>query len=78
MSAHTVSAPIGTSFDSKAERRLQALLALFRGEPMAQVAVRSGICRSDLYKFRPYACPPRFCNWHAHLSAASPTSVLNA
>ncbi len=37
---------------SKRERRVQAVLALFRGVPAAQVATQFGICRSDLYKFR--------------------------
>jgi transposase InsO family protein len=32
--------------------RLQAVLALFRGEKVLDVSARFGICRSDLYKFR--------------------------
>jgi hypothetical protein len=36
----------------KVERRLQAVLALFRQEPMARVRARFGIGRSDLYKFQ--------------------------
>jgi Integrase core domain len=36
----------------KHERRLQAVLALFRGEPVATVATQYRIGRSDLYKFR--------------------------
>lgn len=36
----------------KAALRTQAVLALLRGEPMAQVSARYRICRSDLYKFR--------------------------
>jgi transposase InsO family protein len=34
------------------ERRLQAVLALFRGEPVATVSTQYRIGRSDLYKFR--------------------------
>ncbi len=37
---------------SKRERRVQAVLALFRGVPVEKVVMSSGICRSDLYKFR--------------------------
>jgi transposase-like protein len=37
---------------SKRQRRVEAVLALFRGVPAAQVATQFGICRSDLYKFR--------------------------
>lgn len=37
---------------SKQENRVQAVLALFHGEPVAQVSRRFHICRSDLYKFR--------------------------
>lgn len=36
----------------KAETRLQAVLSLFRGEPVDQVSARFAICRSDLYKLR--------------------------
>lgn len=36
----------------KQQRRVQAVLALFRGVPVAQVVTQFGICRSDLYKFR--------------------------
>jgi hypothetical protein len=36
----------------KVERRLQAVLALFRQEPMARVRARFGIGHSDLYKFQ--------------------------
>ena len=35
----------------KCERRVQAVLALFRGEAVAQVSTQNRICRSDLYKF---------------------------
>jgi hypothetical protein len=35
----------------KCERRVQAVLALFRGEPVAQVSTRYRVYRSDLYKF---------------------------
>jgi transposase InsO family protein len=34
------------------EHRLQAVLALLRGEKASDVSANSGICRSDLYKFR--------------------------
>ena len=37
---------------SQEEHRLQAVLALFRGEKASDVSASSGICRSDLYKFR--------------------------
>jgi transposase InsO family protein len=37
---------------TKQTQRVQAVLALLRGEPLKQVAERSRICRSDLYKFR--------------------------
>jgi Helix-turn-helix domain len=37
---------------SKPQLRVQAVLALFRGVPPAQVSTQFGICRSDLYKFR--------------------------
>lgn len=36
----------------KCERRVQAVLALFRGEAVGQVSTRYRICRSDLYKFQ--------------------------
>jgi hypothetical protein len=36
----------------KHSQRVQAVLALLRGVPVAQVAERYRICRSDLYKFR--------------------------
>jgi transposase InsO family protein len=35
----------------KCQRRVQAVLALFRGQAVAQVSMRYRICRSDLYKF---------------------------
>ena len=34
------------------EHRLQAVLALLRGEKASDVSTSFGICRSDLYKFR--------------------------
>jgi transposase InsO family protein len=37
---------------SPEEHRLQAVLALLRGEQASDVSTRFGICRSDLYKFR--------------------------
>jgi transposase InsO family protein len=37
---------------SPKEHRLQAVLALLRGEKASNVSANSGICRSDLYKFR--------------------------
>jgi hypothetical protein len=37
---------------SPEEHRLQAVLALLRGEQASDVSASSGICRSDLYKFR--------------------------
>lgn len=37
---------------SKGERRVQAVLALFRGEAVPQVSTPYRICRSDLYEFR--------------------------
>jgi transposase InsO family protein len=40
------------SVPPKYERRLQAIMALFRGEPVAQVSRQYGIGRSDLYKFQ--------------------------
>src|SRR5437016_1898832 len=36
----------------KHARRIQAVLALLRGEPVADVSTRYRICRSDLYKYR--------------------------
>jgi hypothetical protein len=47
------------SVPPKHERRLQAVLPLFRGEPVVQVSRQSGIGRSDLYKFRAQA----LSNW---------------
>ena len=38
--------------DDKSSIRVQAVLALLRGEPAAQVSAQFAICRSDLYKFR--------------------------
>jgi hypothetical protein len=35
----------------KCQRRVQAVLALCRGQAVAQVSMRYRICRSDLYKF---------------------------
>jgi hypothetical protein len=35
-----------------AEHRLQAVLARLRGERASDVSATSGLCRSDLYKFR--------------------------
>ncbi len=43
---------MSTSLPQKAERRLQAVLALLRGEKAADVARTFHIARSDLYKFR--------------------------
>jgi transposase InsO family protein len=40
-----------TSSD-KEEQRLQAVLALFKGQAVAQVCQQYNICRSDLYKYR--------------------------
>ncbi len=37
---------------SPEEHRLQAVMALFRGEKASDVSTTFGICRSDLYKFR--------------------------
>jgi hypothetical protein len=37
---------------SPVEHRLQAVLALLSGEKASDVSTNSGICRSDLYKFR--------------------------
>ena len=37
---------------SPEEHRLQAVLALLRGEKASDVSTSFGICRSDLYKFR--------------------------
>src|ERR687883_814679 len=37
---------------SPAEHRLQAVLALLRGERASDVSTSFGICRSDLYKLR--------------------------
>jgi transposase InsO family protein len=37
---------------SKEERRLPAVMALFRGDTASQVSTTFDICRSDLYKFR--------------------------
>jgi hypothetical protein len=37
---------------SPEEHRLQAVLALLRGEKVLDVSARFGLCRSDLYKFR--------------------------
>jgi transposase InsO family protein len=41
-----------TSATPKQTQRVQAVLALLRGESVQQVVERSRICRSDLYKFR--------------------------
>lgn len=38
--------------DTKLERRMNAVLALFKGEPVAQITAQFGISRSNLYKFR--------------------------
>jgi hypothetical protein len=38
--------------DDRLSRRVQAVLALLRGELAAQVSAQFAICRSDLYKFR--------------------------
>jgi hypothetical protein len=40
------------SFALKEDRRLQAVMALFRGEPLSQAAVKFRMARRDLYKFR--------------------------
>jgi hypothetical protein len=37
---------------SQEQSRVQAVLALFRREKASDVSTSSGICRSDLYKFR--------------------------
>jgi hypothetical protein len=44
--------PAHPPMTSKQEQRVQAVLALLRGESAAQVTVQFGICRSSLYKFR--------------------------
>lgn len=36
----------------KQSQRVQAVLALLRGEPIEQVSAHYGLCRSTLYKFR--------------------------
>jgi hypothetical protein len=41
------------------EHRLQAVLALFRGEKASDVSTSFGICRSDLYKLRTRALAAR-------------------
>ena len=38
--------------DDRLSIRVQAVLALLRGEPAAQIPPQFAICRSDLYKFR--------------------------
>jgi len=43
---------IEAALPSKGTLRIQAVLALLRGEPLAQVSARYRIGRSDLYKFR--------------------------
>jgi hypothetical protein len=43
---------------SPEERRLQAVLALFRGEKTSQVSAECRISRSDFYKFRQRALAP--------------------
>jgi transposase len=40
------------SFTSKEDRRLQAVMAMFRGEHATEIATTFGMPRSDLYKFR--------------------------
>jgi transposase InsO family protein len=40
------------SVSPQCKRRVQAVLALFRGEPVAQVSRQYRMCRSDVYKFR--------------------------
>ena len=35
---------------AKEEQKLQAVLALFKGQVVAQVCQQYNICRSDLYK----------------------------
>jgi transposase InsO family protein len=37
--------------DLTCERRVQAVLALFRGEPVTRVSTQYRVCRRDLYKF---------------------------
>ncbi len=37
---------------NKEKQRLQAVLALFKGQAIAQVCQQYNICRSDLYKYR--------------------------
>lgn len=44
--------PEDAPVDPTCERRVQAVLALFRGEPVTQVSTRYRLCRRDLYKFR--------------------------
>lgn len=43
---------IRSASNDKVQVRVQAVLALLRGEPPAQVTSHFGICRSSLYKFR--------------------------
>ncbi len=52
--------------DIKLNRRVQAVLALFRGASVERSSARFGICHSDLYKFRPRA----YAAIHAALAAA--------
>jgi hypothetical protein len=40
------------SFSLNEDRRLQAVIALFRGEPLSRTAVKFRMARRDLYKFR--------------------------
>src|SRR2546422_8585896 len=44
--------PSSYQVSSKKESRLQAVMALFRGEPTSRVSAQFQISRSDLYKFR--------------------------
>jgi hypothetical protein len=47
----------------KCQHRVQAVLALFRGEAVAQVSTQYQICRSDLYKFQRRAVERPWRSW---------------
>lgn len=44
--------PVEEPADEKIGRRVQAVVAMLSGSPVDEVSLESGICRSDLYKFR--------------------------
>lgn len=45
------SLPLNQEVSQRIDNRLNAVMALFRGEHISDVQEQFGICRSDLYKF---------------------------